>query len=523
MVDDPTDLINDETLRLALTVAELAYWDHDLVTNEVRRSPSWGAMLGYSPGEVDSHRDFWLEHIHSEDRASVDEANRAHEEGRTATFRVEHRMRTKDGQWKWILNWGRIVQRDEDGKPERALGFHLDITDRKHAEAAMSRSEKLATIGTLAGGIAHDFNNLLTVIRGNLQLARSAGTDAERDRRLDLAEQATRRSQELTGRLLTFARGGAPTIEPVDIEQVLGEARDLVLSGSNCRLRIEAEPGLRPAAGSPNHLIQVFQSLLMNADQAMPDGGIITASIRRRTLETPLQDIVQPGEYIEIVISDEGPGIGPEIAAQVFDPFFTTRPEGKGLGLATAHSIVEDHKGLLDILNADQMSHRGGPVTGASLRVLLPVAATRMTAAPARAKQNSQPVRGHVLVVDDDELVRELAVCVIGDLGCRVSEADDGAKAIEMYRLAHENGEPFDAVLMDLTIPGGMGGKEAVAGILALDPQARVIVSSGYSDDPVMADFREYGFCACLTKPYELGDVRTVMGEVLGREDRAEA
>ena len=345
--------INDETLRLALEVAQLAFWDHDFRSNRVYRSPEWAEMLGYTPAEVGSDPEFWLERIHSEDRAMVDAAIDAHHKGQAAGLRVEHRIRTRDGQWKWVQNWGRIVERDENGVAKRALGFHLDFTERKHAEAAMARADKLSTIGTLAGGIAHDFNNLLTVILGNLQLANEADDRGSQERFLKTAERATRRSQELTERLLTFARGGAPTLEPVGLEQVLIEARDLVLSGSATRLQIECEPGLPAVAGSPGHLVQVFQNLLLNAAQSMPDGGIVTAKFSRHQAANSRDGLLMHEDYVEVVISDQGPGIPRKIADKIFDPFFTTKIEGKGLGLATAHSIVADHQGLLEILNGN--------------------------------------------------------------------------------------------------------------------------------------------------------------------------
>lgn len=498
---------NDETLKLALEVAQLGFWDHDIVQRITHRSPEWAQMLGYTLEEVGQDLDFWLNNIHPDDRDVVDQEVEAHESGRQRLFRVEHRMRTKDGQWKWILNWGRVVARDKAGKPLRALGFHLDITERIQAEAALARAEKLSTIGTLAGGIAHDFNNLLTIILGNLTLAKEETDYETRGRFLSHAEGAIRRSQKLTGRLLTYARGGTPVLKPVDLPIVIGEARDLVLSGSSSLVQIQAEEDLPQVAGSEEQLLQVFQNILLNSCQAMPDGGLITVTCRKWTLKTPIKDLLSVGEYVETIISDHGLGIPSELIEKVLDPFFTTRPEGQGLGLTTAHSIVTNHGGLLEILT--------GQGEGASLRVLLPVAKEdRVPSEPSgKATTSGKVVR--ILVVDDDELVREVATEVIRKLGFTSVGTDDGGKATELYAEAKRDSRPFHAVLMDLTIPGGIGGKEAVARILEVDPAAKVIVSSGYSDDPVMAHYQEYGFKARLTKPYELSELRQVLTAIL--------
>ena len=507
-------LANDDTLRLALEVAQLGFWDHDLVTHEIARSPEWGRMLGYEPQDVETTPEFWLDHVHPEDRPAVDLEIARHEAGEKQAFRIEHRMRTKTGEWKWILNWGRVVERDADGRALRAVGFHLDITDRKQAEAALARADKLSTIGSLAGGIAHDFNNLLTVIGGGLALARESEDPEERKALLTDALRATRRSQELTERLLTFARGGRPLMTPLDLDRAVVAAHDLVMSGSVCRVRFESEPDLPQVNGNEGQLVQVFQNLLLNAAQAMPEGGTITVACRRHTLLNALGSVLPAGDYVEATVRDEGPGIPNALAGRIFDPFFTTRTEGKGLGLATAHSIVSEHGGLLELVPDI------GP--GATMRVLLPVAATQDSAAGPTARTRERERARRILVMDDEDLVRRIVMTCVERLGFTADGASDGAEAVERYEAAHRNGAPYEAVIMDLTIPGGMGGKEAVSRILTTDPRARVIVSSGYSDDPVMANYREHGFRGRLAKPYEPMDLRNVLETLLARDTRTE-
>ncbi len=493
---------NDDTLKLALEVAQLGFWDHDIVTDVIHRSPEWGNMLGYTTEEVEADLDFWLKHVHHDDLAMVKKEILAHEIEGQESFEIEHRMRTKDGQWKWILNWGRIISRNEAGKPLRALGFHLDITQRKNAESAISQADKLSTIGTLAGGLAHDFNNLLTIIRGNLELARMTANVDESHNFLDKAQKALKRSQELTDRLLTFSRGGSPSLEPVNVELCIQEARDLVLSGSNCNLMIDCQADLPLVAACRGQLAQVFQNLLLNAQQAMPDGGRILVSCRSHEHQTILNPTLPTGSYVRVNVQDEGPGVSPALAKKIFDPFFTTRSEGKGLGLATAHSIINDHGGILELLPESE--------TGASFCILLPVARTLSEASeiPGEIEPKS---RRRLLIVDDEEMILDMAQAAANTMGFDTICTAEGAAAVEVFRQALEDGHPIDAVIMDLTIPGGMGGKDAVSHILRLDPGAKVVVSSGYSDDPVMARFEDYGFKACLKKPYDLAELEEVL------------
>ncbi len=498
---------NDDTLRLALEVAQLGFWEQDIARDIIHRSPEWARMLGYEPEEIESNLQSWIDLVHPDDQETINQEIEAHEKHGKPSFRVEHRMLAKDGTWRWILNWGRIVEWGEDGQPRRALGFHLDITDRKQAETALARSEKLATIGTLAGGIAHDFNNLLTVIHGNLHLGRTAANMQAAARHLEKADKAVARSRELTDRLLTFARGGQPRLEAVDLEQVLLEARDLVLSGARIVLSTEGPAGLPPVAGDSGQLLQVFQNLLLNARQFMPFGGEIRCTLEEFEVLPDDEGGLEPGIYLSVRLADQGPGIPEGDEGRIFDPFFTTRPEGKGLGLATAASIIRDHHGELAV---DQEKEPG---EGAVFQILLPVAGEDLLERQSRERA-PRARGGRVLVVDDDEMVLEVLVESVWEAGFTPVGAHDGAEAVEMYREALREDKPFTAVLMDLTIPGGMGGKEAAARILEQDPQARVVVVSGYSDDPVMARHREFGFRASLAKPFTFADVQRVLQEV---------
>ena len=493
---------NDEILKLALEVAHLGFWDHDIVNDVIYRSPEWGNMLGYTYEEVEDHLDFWLSHVHPDDIAMVNKEIEAHEIKGKESFEIEHRMRTKDGQWKWILNWGRIISRNEAGKPLRALGFHLDITHRKNVELAIAQADKLSTIGILAGGLAHDFNNLLTIIRGNLELAQMSSSLQDSNSFLDKAQKALKRSQDLTNRLLTFSRGGTPSLEPVNVELCIIEARDLVLSGSNCNLIIECQADLPLVAACSGQLAQVFQNLLLNAKQAMPDGGRILVCCRSHEHDELSNPTLPSGTYVMVNVIDHGPGVSHSQSKKIFDPFFTTRSGGTGLGLTTAHSIINDHGGVLDLLSE--------PGDGANFCILLPIAQSLRASGGIPKEVESKP-RRRLLIVDDEDMILDMAQAAAGTMGFETLRAAEGAIAVEIFRQALEEGDPIDVVIMDLTIPGGMGGKEAINHILRLDANAWVVVSSGYSDDPVMARYKDYGFRACLKKPYELAELRKVL------------
>ena len=504
---------DDDTLRMAMEVAQLGFWDQDFRTGSVRRSREWAQMLGYDPDDVEGRIDFWKGLVHPDDVPSLEQAIRDHESGRCKYFRVEHRLRTRDGRWKWILNFGRVVERDADGIPLRALGFHLDISERKRAEAELARADKLNSIGTLAGGLAHDFNNILTVILGNLSLALGLpDLSADAHRLLVSAERAALGSRELTERLLTFAAGGAPLLENVDVGAVLGEVVPLVQTGSRSICRTDVPPDLRPVAGNAGQINQLLHNLLLNANQAMPDGGTIGVRCHNRRIDAGEDPLLGAGDYVVIEVRDEGKGILPENLAKIFDPFFTTKIGGTGLGLSTVFSIARSHNGSVEAV----------PVTteGACFRITLPAAAA--APAPAAEPRPACGSRRRILVVDDDDMVRELVGAQLERLGYEAHLAEDGERALGRYREALQDDRPFAAVIMDLTIPGGLGGKEAVRRLPAIDPDARVIVSSGYSNDPVMAQHRAHGFRGRLRKPYQIEDLARELAGVL-RQDESSA
>ncbi|MFN7145499.1 MAG: ATP-binding protein, partial [Myxococcota bacterium] len=396
-----------------------------------------------------------------------------------------------------------------EGRIHGVVLVFRDVTEQERLEEELRRASTLESVGVLAGGIAHDFNNILTGILANLSLARLHTSPGDRVHvRLGEAEKAALRARDLTQQLLTFAKGGAPVKKATSLADVVRDSTAFVLSGSNVspRFVVEAEPWVVEA--DAGQLSQVVQNLVLNAQQAMPEGGTLEIRLSNAALEGPTGMPLGPGRYVRLDVVDTGVGIAPQHLPRVFDPFFTTKQKGSGLGLATAYAIVRKHDGHIAV--------RSQLGQGTALSVYLPAAPTVTPAPVAVPPLPTERGAGRVLVMDDDALIRETAEALLGELGYAVTLARDGAEAIRVYRAALDEGQPFDAVVLDLTVPGGMGGRQAIEELRRVDPEIRAVVSSGYSEDPVMADFRRHGFTAVMAKPYTIQEMSAVLGRVVG-------
>jgi PAS domain S-box-containing protein len=402
---------------------------------------------------------------------------------------------------------------DPQGRPVGTVLVLRDITQRARLEAELLRASKLESVGVLAGGIAHDFNNLLTVIMGNLTLAMlDAQVMTAAGKWLEEAERGALRARELTGQLLTFAKGGEPVRQAVSLPELVREAAAFALHGSSVRGEFVNTEGLWPANADQGQIGQVVQNLVLNAVQAMQDGGVVRISLQNEHLEGDAVRAMAPGRYLRLTISDSGTGIRPEHLGRIFDPYFTTKQTGNGLGLATVYSIIRKHEGHVEV-----ESELG---RGTTFRIWLPAAAEALPA-PEPEAVVAAPKTGRILFMDDEEAIREMTCALLVRLGYSVTAVADGEAVIKAYVAAKQVCRPFDAVMLDLTVPGGMGGREAMQELLKFDPQVRGIVSSGYSSDPVMADYQEFGFRARVAKPYRVQDLakalRSVMAEPVAR------
>lgn len=393
-----------------------------------------------------------------------------------------------------------------DSKPA-ILVFVRDITHANKVDQEIQKIEKLESLGILAGGIAHDFNNILTAILSSISLSRQLiprGEDC-----VDLlaeAEIAAMRARDLTQQLLTFSKGGEPVKRTVDIKNLISDATRFALRGSNVSCKFNICLDLWTVNVDAGQISQVMHNLVINASQAMSEGGTITVTASNVTV--PSHEIVglREGKYVRITVQDTGSGIPQAYLSRVFDPFFTTKPTGSGLGLATTYSIIKKHDGTISL---DSKLAAGTTAT-----FYLPV--SRVQSPPA-TNVSPEIIRGtgRVLVMDDEEIVRKSAGQLLKFIGYDADFASSGHDAIDLYKKARAEGKPFHAVIMDLTVPGGLGGKETIKRLLEIDPDVKAIVSSGYSNDPIVAAFSKYGFKAVLAKPYSVQELGTLLRKVL--------
>jgi PAS domain S-box-containing protein len=401
----------------------------------------------------------------------------------------------------------------EDDKPAELMAIVRDMTERRRIEQEMAKVQKLESIGVLAGGIAHDFNNLLTSILGHITLAKmsvSKSDDAFED--LCAAENACMRARDLTQQLLTFARGGAPAKTAASIANLIRETATFVARGSNVRCDVDLPADLWPVEVDSGQISQVIQNLVMNAQEAMPAGGTIEVAARNFVAPAEAYAPLQPGRrYVRISVHDHGAGIPENLLPRIFDPYFSTKENGRGLGLATAYSIVRQHDG--------HITAKSQPGMGTEFRVYLPASDKQPAQQGAPASENRSAKRARVLVVDDEESVRDVALSMLRRLGHQARGAGDSRQGLELYRKMREVGTPFDVVIMDLTMPGSMGGIEATRELHQLDPQVRVIVSSGYSDDAALSRPSEYGFVGVVRKPYRVEDLQRTLSAALYRDN----
>lgn len=382
--------------------------------------------------------------------------------------------------------------------------LQAELAELRTLDEELLVREKLESLGTLAGGLAHNFNNVLTALLGNIQLARMQLQHHDQaDRYLEEALKAGERAKELTMQLVVFAKGGEPIIGTTDIAQLIRGSANLG-SDSGIGYELVIPENLWPANADGDQIKQVIRNLLSNAEQAMPQGGTIRVSCNNVTVGTRNSRRLRAGNYVEVAVRDKGSGIAAEHLAKVFDPYFTTRPGSRGLGLATAYSIINKHAGSISVA-----SQSGA---GTEVRFCLPAADVEMAD---KGEEATCQGSGRVLIMDDEMPVLELTGSVVRELGYDFELARDGHEALERYTRAQQANNPFDLVIMDLTVPGGMGGRETMENLLRIDPGARAIAASGYSNDPVMANHREYGFKGIICKPYDIDKLGRVLTDVM--------
>ena len=391
---------------------------------------------------------------------------------------------------------------------EYNCAFVKNITERKQLEEERIKASKLESIGVLAGGIAHDFNNILTVIMGNISLANIfAGEDVKKTRELLAeAERASLKARDLTQQLQTFSKGGEPVRKKTSLAGLIKDSATLSLRGSNVTSRVYIQKDLWVVEVDAGQIGQMIDNIIINADQAMPEGG--TISVRAVNVTVSSEDVLPlaEGRYVRITIKDQGTGIPEEHLPKIFDPYFTTKQTGSGLGLTTSYSIVKRHGGHLAVESERDI--------GTTFQIYLPASAEQAEREE-EERVETAVIKGRVLVMDDKRKVREVAIRMLEHIGHEAECAKNGTQAIEMYEQAKDSGRPFDVVILDLTIPGGMGGRETIEKLKEIDPKVKAIVASGYSNDPVMSEPEKYGFRGTVSKPYRIEELREVLRSVL--------
>lgn len=416
----------------------------------------------------------------------------------------------ENGKW---LRFTAAVIRDSQGTLVGAIETLEDVTERKRAEDELIRIKKLESLGIFADGIAHDFNNLLSVMLRNIFSVKLSFADEKEDlvEELEIAEKVGLQAKELAHRLITFAKGGEPIRKVGSISQLLKDSVELSLSGSNVKSEFILPNNLWPVTIDDVQIRQVIHNLVVNAQEAMPKGGAITIRAENVTVSAGDGLPLKEGAYLKWSVKDHGFGINKETLLKIFDPYFTTKPtgtaRGMGLGLAICYSIIKKHDGFITV--------ESEPGAGSTFIVYLP-ALPPPEGTETNMEMEKRPAGGgKILVMDDEETVRNATGIVLNYLGYEVEFARDGIEAIHLYRTAREKGPPFSAVVLDLNVPGGMGGRETMRELSAIDPYVKAIISCGYTDDPDISEFSKYDFCRTVQVPYDIDKMKALLSNLL--------
>jgi PAS domain S-box-containing protein len=421
-----------------------------------------------------------------------------------------HRHTSKDGSTLYVETKA-FPLKDAAGNVTSAIEVINNMTDKHLLEEQILRTQKLEAVGLLAGGLAHDFNNLLQGVFGNISMAKMfSDKGGKAYAMLEGAETALYQATNLTKQLLTFSKGGEPVKRVIDLPSLVDNAVKFSLSGSNVNYRSAVDDRLWPVEADDGQINQVIHNIVLNACEAMPDGGTVAIEMQNVTINEKNSLPLKQGKYVQLDIKDSGTGISASHLPKIFDPYFTTKKKGSGLGLATSYSIVTKHGGM--ITASSQLG------VGSVFSIYLPASGKSIVPAEVQAG-GLLTGKGRILIMDDEEIVRSVAGHMIESLGYEVDFSENGEQAIEKYSAAKRSNRPFHAVILDLTVRGGMGGKEAVGRLAAIDPEVRAIVSSGYSADDIISNYREYGFQEVLSKPYQIDVLGRVLYNLLHREN----
>jgi len=486
IVENTNDLISETDIRGRITYA----------------SPNHFEILGYEPEEMLGKDAFTF--VHPDDFSSVKEEFYKGVKNFSSGHAV-YRIMKISGDWL-LFESSRKPFITATGEIHVVIQSR-DITDKKRMEEELLKSQRLESIGILAGGIAHDYNNFLTSILGNISLIKIQTEPEDKIyHKLTEAEKACFRARDLTQQFLTFSKGGAPIKKLTSIGGLLGDVAGFVLRGSNVKCELTIPDNLWTVEVDEGQISQVIENLIINADQAMPGGGIVWLEVENVVLKEEDQIPGMEGKAVKITVKDKGIGISEEDMLKIFDPYFTSKKEGSGLGLAMVYSIVTKHGGSV------QVKSKLGE--GTTFFVYIP--ATDIEEQKAEVKLDViETGKGNILFMDDEASVRKVAGAMLSHLGYCVQYASDGEETIEKYKKSLETAKPYDLIVVDLTIPGGMGGLETMGKLLEIDPNVSVLVSSGYWKDKTMSEYENFGFKGVITKPYNIEELGRLVHELI--------
>jgi len=502
---------SEERMELALEGGDLGTWDWNIVTGEVFFNERWAEMLGYSLDEIKPHISTWEKLVHPDEISHIQKILNEHLVGTREYYETEHRLKHKSGYWIWVLDKGRVIAQDAQGKPLRACGTHLDITDRKRLEEQLFEAQKMEAIGTLTAGIAHDFNNILATIMGYSSFLKEKVRDKQDIfKGFDAIEKASMRASNLTSQLLAYTRKSMRDIKIIDINSVASEVTDLISKtfDKSITVRLVKGRGLPMIEGDESQIYQVIMNCAVNAQHAMPDGGLLKIETYTEKITEVIDKphfTVEPGRYVTLKISDTGIGMNEETRSKIFEPYFTTRGNegGSGLGMSVVFGIVKSHQGYIDLKSEP------GRGTDVIISFLVSKDFEKELESEYMSKNSNEGIE-KILIIDDEEWILEMERELLETSGYSVHTTSSPKKGVERARTMKP-----DLIILDLKMPE-MDGFQVLQKLMTIDEDLKVLIASGFIETERKDDLIKMGAKGLIKKPFKADELKGKVREILG-------